>query len=225
MMSEITNEDKELYFNSFGITNINENKFDLKESIIIPIKAYNNEKFFSDKKIIIKFKNEFNFEVINEIVEYLKNSNKNYNYTAVFPEENYYNSLEQELMIFIILFVIGIFILLIISLGLIGILLIFTNRRISEVAVVIACGAYRKKIYTEFLMSTFCVIGLGGFIGGIIGCIIALTCISYQQFNINFHPIVIIFCIMLSLLITIIGSILPILRVQKLKPMEILQSL
>ncbi|MDF2686422.1 MAG: hypothetical protein K0S55_1604 [Clostridia bacterium] len=228
-MSDIVknDKDKELYFNTGHYVNIDESKFDLKKAVILPIEAYESENFFSDKNIILKFKNGTNSknDVINEITEYLKNFNKNYNYTAVLPEENYYSLLEQELMLFIILLVIGIFVLLIISFGLIGILLIFTNRRTGEVAVVVACGAFRKKIYAEFLLSTFCIIGSGGILGSITGCIIALTCISYQQFNMNFQPFAIIICVLLSLLITIIGSILPIMRVRKLKPMEILQSL
>lgn len=114
----------------------------------------------------------------------------------------------------------------IVILGLTGILLLIVERRKKEFAVCISVGATKPIILMETIFEA-CTITVGG---GIIGTILSLiilnmNIIKIEDVNISVSYFSIAMTLLLSLIIGCVATLIPVLKIKKLMPVEILRDL
>lgn len=114
----------------------------------------------------------------------------------------------------------------IIMLGLTGILLLIVERRKKEFAVCISVGATKPVILMETIFEA-CTITVGG---GIIGIILSLIIVNMniiriEDVNISISYFSVAMTLLLSLIIGCIATLIPILKIKNLMPVEILRDL
>ena len=214
---ELCDENTKLYLD------LNDSVFDFSFSIILPVRIYNNPEYLTNQlNIPIKFKDKHDETLIKEIVNYFKHEKGSfYNYTPVYAAELFIKEVKDINSLLNIFLALSIFILIIITIGLTGILLIISNKRKREFANLIACGATRKNLYFEIIGEVFSITFITGLLGGIIGSLIAINYIKFTEFNIIFNPFSLFMVILVSILICVASVFLPLYHMRKLKPAEI----
>lgn len=170
-----------------------------------------------------------NISVVNEkllnIRNYLNKGHKDYKYTIsneFFEYMGKISAAKDENYIFTLIAVVFF---LIIVIGLIGLFLLFIERRKHELAIAISLGAQRRYLAMELFLEVLCV-SLIGYVMGVV--IVARTLIAGWEFAtviIYFNWKISVLLISVPILISTVSIIPSVYMILKLKPMEILRDL
>jgi ABC-type antimicrobial peptide transport system permease subunit len=112
-----------------------------------------------------------------------------------------------------------------VSVGIAGLLMIIIKRRKRELAICFALGATKKHLITELFLES-AILTLFGGTGGVCLAylIIELKIFTFPAFIIEQNYFIMFICILISFLISVIGTILPVMKIKKLMPMQILKG-
>jgi putative ABC transport system permease protein len=115
--------------------------------------------------------------------------------------------------------------LLVVTVGLTGLIAALTNRRRRELAICLSVGATKIRLAFEIITESLLIT----LTGGICGCgtgwfIISMDLFKFDNFIVDQNYIVIIACILISVIISIIGSLFPLIKIKKMMPMEVLRE-
>ena len=115
--------------------------------------------------------------------------------------------------------------LLVITVGLIGLLAALTRRRYKELAICLSAGATKIRLAFEILTESLLITLTGGIGGSGIGWfIINLDLFKYSYFVVRQDYRVLFFCILISIFISIIGSLFPFIKIIKIMPTDVLKE-
>lgn len=115
-------------------------------------------------------------------------------------------------------------IMLIIVISLAGMFSLIINSRKKELAICLALGSSKGKLYLECFLEVFILSLSGCLIGIILSYIILLSGIEYATVPITPNHLISIFEILLSCIITLISVFPAFIIIKKLMPMEILRT-
>ncbi len=131
-----------------------------------------------------------------------------------------------SLLIVIIAIIAGFF-------GIVNTMATAVNERKREIGILKSLGATKSLIFKQFLIETMIIGILGGVIGYIIGFIASITVLplmfpaQYQSFQSSVGPLIIsfdlnifIFCILFSLVVSVVAGLYPAWRASRLAPVE-----
>ena len=211
-------------FNPFSnmVTMISD-KIDLNYTILLPLNALNLKK---DTHLFLhmQFADEIDYTVTNEIIEYLSIKHPDYTYTYARPAEMYEDMFEYVKEMSLSFLLLSYIILAIVTIGLFGLLLVYTGKRKREIAILLACGANRSDIYFEFGLSTFFIVAVSSLTASIFGGIFAVLLNNDFQYQTSFHFSIVFICLLISVAITLFAVFVPCLKIKDLKPIEILRT-
>ena len=115
------------------------------------------------------------------------------------------------------------FVLIITMVGIIGILLIYMEKRKREFAIILALGGTHATIFKEIFLEVFSLCFISGCIG-LIATVITIPYLSTSVFTAYFHWISVVMMLGIVLMITIISCTCMILGIRDVYPMKILKK-
>lgn len=170
-----------------------------------------------------------NISVINEkllnIRNYLNKSHKDYKYTIsneFFEYMGKISTAKDENYIFTL---IAIVFFLIIVIGLVGLFLLFMERRKRELAIAISLGAQRRYLVIELFLEVLCVSLIGYVMGAVIAARALIPGWEFATVIIYFNWKISVLLTSVPILISVVSIIPSVYMILNLKPMEILRDL
>lgn len=160
---------------------------------------------------------------VSEVVEMLQDKHPSYSYRI---SEQYLElqksitDLTQEIRIFSWT---AWFVLIITMVGIIGILLIYMEKRKRELAIILSLGGTHTTIFKEIFLEVFSLCFMSGCIG-LIAAIITIPYLSTSVFTAYFHWISVVVMLGIVVMITIISCTCVILGIRDVYPTKILYS-
>ncbi|MBR0278089.1 MAG: ABC transporter permease [Clostridia bacterium] len=167
--------------------------------------------------------NEGESDAVFEVVQVLQNIHSAFSYRV---SEQYLElqksitDLTQEIRLFAW---IAWFVLIITTVGIVGILLIYMEKRKRELAIILALGGTHATIFKEIFLEVFSLCFISGFIG-LIATIITVPYLSTSVFTAYFHWISVAVMLGIVLIITIISCTCMILGLRSVYPTKILKK-
>lgn len=209
---------------------IDTQKINLDDVVMLPIKYLTDFKITPDAIntfVSLKLLNSNSVSKVGAgIINYLYTQGKNkYDYYFDTTTEGYLRQTSGYKTCAIGLTILSVFILAIIVVGLTGIMLMLVNRRIREYAISMTLGATSRKLFFETIIESTLVTFFGGAIGAVLCIVLLKYIIKFKQFNIYIDNRVIILSLFASAVIGIVASLLPVLKIKQIAPMEVLRSL
>lgn len=170
-----------------------------------------------------------NISVINEkllnIRNYLNKSHKDYKYTIsneFFEYMGKISTAKDENYIFTL---IAIVFFLIILIGLVGLFLLFMERRKRELAIAISLGAQRRYLVMELFLEVLCISLIGYVMGAVIAARALISGWEFATVIIYFNWKISVLLTSVPILISVVSIIPSVYMILNLKPMEILRDL
>ncbi|MDE7425231.1 MAG: ABC transporter permease [Lachnospiraceae bacterium] len=170
-----------------------------------------------------------NISVINEkllnIRNYLNKSHKDYKYTIsneFFEYMGKISTAKDENYIFTL--IAGVFFLIIV-IGLVGLFLLFMERRKRELAIAISLGAQRRYLVMELFLEVLCISLIGYVMGAVIAAKALIAGWEFATVIIYFNWKISVLLISVPILISVVSIIPSVYMILNLKPMEILRDL
>ena len=216
-LENLVYESKSLLSDAFLSVTFDEKTFD--DYIIFPIDAHLFLQEKCESNIVVADDNTDRLLTQVRIIDgYLESKYSNtayniFNYHLLAGEEISKNANIAEL-----LNIISGFILIIVSFGLLGLLLIRVNRRRREFAISLMCGATRLNIMLEVYIELLSLVMIAVVVGNII-CLPILSLIGNSG-DVNYHGFTLVFCMLGGLLGSFIICLLPIIRIRFVSPLE-----
>lgn len=130
------------------------------------------------------------------------------------------SDLTQEIRLFVWM---AWFVLIITTVGIVGILLIYMEKRKREFAIILALGGTHGTIFKEIFLEIFVLCFISGFIS-LIAAIMIIPHLSTSVFTAYFHWISVVVMLAIVLLITIISCICMIFGIRDIYPAKILKK-
>ncbi len=174
--------------------------------------------------MVMQFTNgEFYPSAVIKTLRYLFEQHGNkYNYFFVSPIEEYIRQTEELTMTAKALIFLAMGAIFIIILGFGGILVSITNSRVHEIGICLCVGVKLKKIAFEIMFEAVII----SFIGGILGRCLSIPLIKVLKFD-WFQLVtswrINIILLLFSCMIGLVASIVPLRRLRKLMPLEIIR--
>ncbi len=110
------------------------------------------------------------------------------------------------------------------GIGIMNIMLATVLERTKEIGLLRAVGARRKDIQNLFMVESFTVAAIGGFLGIILGYIIAQVIAFYADWAVGFSLTAIFLSVGVCALVGLIFGLYPAIKASKMDPIEALQS-
>jgi len=212
---------------------VNINNMDDVEAILplewyLPVFHY---KDINNMKLTISFQNIDNnqFSDLNQkmqdVKEYLTGKHEDYEYSidnAFFDYMRQVNTLKENSIIFNLIAIIFFSIILI---GLIGLFLLFMERRKKELAIGISLGARKIHLMCEVYLEILMIALSGYFLGVVISSVLLLKGFSYATVVVQFNYIISQILIIIPFAISFLAVLPTVYMIKKLEPMEILRNL
>jgi len=205
-------------------------KINLDNAIIFPAKYLSTFKMQSATEntfVSLKLSNSSYFSNVGiGVINYLYSKNQNkYDYCYDTLTEEYVRQTNGYKILAVGLSILSAFVMVIIIVGLTGIFLIIVNRRIGEYAISMTLGATRSKIFLETILESVIVTSLGGLTGVILSICVLKYMVNFKQFNIYINSNLLLFSLAVSIFIGVISSVLPIIRIKQIAPIEIIRRI
>lgn len=229
------NEEQQQLYNSILDSYSQVEEIKNKEAIaVLPIEWYYPVFHYKDInhiKLNIKFpdakRNEIAslYQKIDAVITNWNTQSKSYSFTIgseFFDFLKSTSTMRKQSIIFNSISCIFLFIILI---GLIGLFVLFMERRKKEMAVCLALGATKNNLAWEIFLEILCISFVGFLIGIVTSCIILQNGFYYTYILVNLSYQIPFLLIILLFVIAVLASVPSIYMVKKLLPMEILRSL
>jgi len=203
----------------------------LEDTIIIPMKFYFD--FFLPSEafninISFKINDADNMQqIMNSIIDILSLAHgKEYTYRLDSEMEQFIRAVEEIQKTSQAITILTVFVLIIITLGLSGILLINIDRRKKNIAISMALGARKRQIFAELLLESSFVTAIPGALGAGMSLLFFKTgLIRFREFNIVINYWLMFASLFGSVIIGIIAMLVPLKRVKNIAPVKVLKSL
>lgn len=170
-----------------------------------------------------------NISVINEkllnIRNYLNKSHKDYKYTIsneFFEYMGKISTAKDENYIFTL--IAGVFFLIIV-IGLVGLFLLFMERRKRELAIAISLGAQRRYLVMELFLEVLCISLIGYVMGAVIAAKALIAGWEFATVIIYFNWKISVLLTSVPILISVVSITPSVYMILNLRPMEILRDL
>lgn len=165
-----------------------------------------SEKLLNIRNYLNKSHKDYKYTISNEFFEYIGK-------TSIAKYENY------------ILTMIAVIFFLIIVIGLVGLFLLFMERRKRELAIAISLGAQRRYLIMELFLEVLCVSLIGYVMGAAIAAKVLIAGWEIVTVIIYFKWKISVLLISIPVLISAVSILPSVYMILKLKPMEILRDL